>query len=56
MEPGERPNFSDLVVTVNDLLERHAGYLELSQFSSCKMVASPEMDIDCDLKFEGSSC
>ena len=30
LEPGSRPKFSDLVVTVNDLLESYAGYLELS--------------------------
>ena len=30
MKAGERPKFSDLVITVSDLLERDAGYLELS--------------------------
>ena len=29
LEAKERPKFSDLVVTVNNLLERDAGYLEL---------------------------
>jgi hypothetical protein len=32
LEAGERPKFSDSVVTVNDLLEKDAGYLELSRF------------------------
>ena len=36
MEPGSRPKFSDLVVTVNDLLESIAGYLELSVPPTCK--------------------
>ena len=35
-EPGSRPKFSDLVVTVNDLLENYAGYLELSVPPTCK--------------------
>ena len=30
MKAGERPKFSDLVITVSDLLERDAGYLKLS--------------------------
>ena len=30
IDASERPKFSDLVITINGLLERNAGYLELS--------------------------
>ena len=40
LEPGSRPKFSDLVVTVNDLLESYAGYLELSLPPTCKYTTA----------------
>ena len=40
MKPGQRPKFSDLVVTVNDLLESYAGYLELSLSPTCEVAAT----------------
>ena len=36
MKASERPKFSDLVITVSDLLERDAGYLELSVSGTSK--------------------
>ena len=41
MEPGSRPKFSDLVVTVNDLLESYAGYLELSLCPTTTTTTNP---------------
>ncbi|CAI8054941.1 Tyrosine-protein kinase transforming protein RYK [Geodia barretti] len=40
LEAGGRPKFSDLVVTVNDLLERDAGYLELSRFPTLTVATT----------------
>ena len=40
LESGERPKFSDLVVTVNDLLERDAGYMELSRFPTLTVATT----------------
>ena len=52
MEAGKRPKFSDLVIIVSDLLERDAGYLELSPLATYKMAtmsslppAPPEMEL-----------
>ena len=53
IEAGQRPPFSDLVVTMNDLLERDAGYLELSFSPTCQMAtiypppstAHPEIEL-----------
>ena len=42
LEAKERPKFSDLVVTVNNLLERDAGYLELSVSPTTTMRATLE--------------
>ena len=40
LEAGERPKFSDLVVTVNDLLEQYGGYLELSRFPTLTVATT----------------
>ena len=40
LEGSKRPKFSYLVVTVNDLLERDAGYLELSLCHTNRMSAT----------------
>ena len=32
--PHERPTFSDLVITVNTLLEKLAGYIDFSHFQT----------------------
>ena len=45
LEAKERPKFSDLVVTVNNLLERDAGYLELSVSPATTMKTTFEADI-----------
>ena len=45
LEAKERPKFSDLVVTVNNLLERNAGYLELSVSPTTTMKATFEPDM-----------
>ena len=45
LEAKERPTFSDLVVTVNNLLERDAGYLELSVSPTTTMMTTFEPDI-----------
>ena len=45
LEAKERPKFSDLVVTVNNLLERDAGYLELSVSPTTTMKTTFEPDI-----------
>ena len=45
LEAKERPKFSDLVVTVNNLLERNAGYLELSVSPTTTMKTTFEPDI-----------
>ena len=45
LEAKERPTFSDLVVTVNNLLERDAGYLELSVSPTTTMKTTFEPDI-----------
>ena len=44
-EAKERPKFSDLVVTVNNLLERDAGYLELTVSPTTTMKTTFEPDI-----------
>ena len=45
LEAKERPKFSDLIVTVNNLLERDAGYLELSvsPITTMKTTFEPDM-------------
>ena len=45
LEAKERPKFSDLVVTVNNLLERDAGYLELTVSPTTTMKTTFEPDI-----------
>ena len=45
LEAKDRPKFSDLVVTVNNLLERNAGYLELSVSPTTTMKTTFEPDI-----------
>ena len=45
LETKERPKFSDLIVTVNNLLERDAGYLELSVSPTTTMKTTFEPDI-----------
>ena len=45
LEAKERPKFSDLVVTVNNLLERDAGYLELLVPPTTTMKTTFEPDI-----------
>ena len=45
LEAKERPKFSDLVVTVNNLLERDAGYLELLVSPTTTMKTTFEPDI-----------
>ena len=40
MEGVERPKFSDLVMTVSSLLERYAGYLELSSSTTYTNMAT----------------
>ena len=54
MEGVKRPKFSDLVMTVSSLLERYAGYLELSSsttytnmatISPTPSPADPEMEV-----------
>ena len=45
LEATQRPKFSDLVVTVNNLLERDAGYLELLVSPATTMKTSFEPDI-----------
>ena len=45
LEAKERPKFSDLIVTVNNLLERDAGYLELSVSPTTTMKTTFEPDM-----------
>ena len=40
LEAGEHSKFSDLVVTVNDLLEQCGGYLELSRFPTLTVATT----------------
>ena len=40
MEGVKRPKFSDLVMTVSSLLERYAGYLELSSSTTYTNMAT----------------
>ena len=45
LEAKYRPKFSDLVVTVDNLLERDAGYLELSVSPTTTMMTTFKPDI-----------
>ena len=45
LEAKECPKFTDLVVTVNNLLERNAGYLKLSVSPTTTMKTTFEPDM-----------